>query len=62
MGPFERDSFSKDLMTDQNISGTAPGEAKIRDKSESILCALKKNLHANVGDLFVSIPLSADEF
>ena len=62
LGPFERDSFLKDLMTDQNISGMAPGEAKIRDKSESILCALKKNLHANVGVLFVSIPLDANEF
>ena len=62
LGPFEKDSFSRDLMTDQNISGMAPGEAKIRDKSESILCALKKNLHANVGVLFVSIPLDANEF
>lgn len=61
LGPFERDSPSEDLMTDQNISGMAPGEAKITDKSKAILCALKKDLHANVGVLFVSLPLEADE-
>lgn len=62
---FEKDFSSKDLALDSNISGVVTGKAKMSNKSESPLAtlyALKKNLHANVRLLFVSLPLYADEF
>ena len=64
LSDFEMDFPSKDPTSDPNIGKMATREANMSDTSRSpstILCSLKKSLHAKVKFLPVSLPLNTDE-
>ena len=64
LSDFEIDFPSKDPTSDPNIGKMATREANTSDTSKSastILYSLKKNLHAKVKFLYVSLPLNTDE-
>ena len=52
--------FQKDFPF-KNRNRTATGEVNMGNKSRSILNALRKNVHAKVKFLSVSLPLDTDE-
>jgi hypothetical protein len=64
LSDFEMDFSSKDPTSDPNIGKMPTREANMSDTSKSpstILYSLKKNLHAKVKFLPVSLPLNTDE-
>lgn len=64
LGDLEKDFPSMDPTSDQKIGGMVSGEAKMDDTSKyalMVLSVLKKDLHANVKFLTVSLPPNADK-